>query len=171
MKQKTILEKFKEQEVALNVVAEALGFAFKMSICSEKEATLTLYKKGKKITNFEILNIRTRAETQIIIKSKNLVITDTLYYRFFMTFLSNYLYYENVEFVYQFHGGKYDSLIMTETELEKILGISMKDFRKNMHFSLKDELEKQPEINNYQKAFCVGSDFNMLFFVYNATSE
>ena len=60
------------------------------------------------------------------------------------------------------------SLIMTESELEKILNISIKNFRKNTHFSLKDQLEKQPLVSNYNDAFCISSDFGILFFVYNS---
>lgn len=60
---------------------------------------------------------------------------------------------------------------MTETELEKIANISMKDFRKNNFFNLKDVLEKQPILQNYEKALYITSDYGEIFFVYSAKSE
>ena len=60
---------------------------------------------------------------------------------------------------------------MSEQKLEKIANISMKNFRKQNHFSLKDELEKQPIISNYRKAFFIGLDYETLFFVYNFILE
>lgn len=103
MKDKTILEKFKEQETTLNMVTEALGFAFNITITSKNTATLRIYKKGEKVTTFEILNIEVKSQLQLIVKKENEIITDMLYYKYFTVFLFNYLYYETVKCLYQFH--------------------------------------------------------------------
>lgn len=47
----------------------------------------------------------------------------------------------------------------------------MKDFRKQNHLSLKDELEKQPIVPNYRNAFCINYDYGEVFFVYDVKSE
>lgn len=60
---------------------------------------------------------------------------------------------------------------MTETDLEKVTNISMKDFRANTHFTLKDVLEKQPQVPNYEKALYISSDYRELFFVYNSVTK
>lgn len=67
--------------------------------------------------------------------------------------------------------GEYNNLIVSERKLEKIANISMKNFRKQNHLSLKDALEKQPTILNYKKAFFTSLDYEMLFFVYDFISE
>lgn len=64
--------------------------------------------------------------------------------------------------------GKYDNLILTERELSKITGISLKNFKKQNHLSLKNVLEKQPMIVNYKKAFCTDWNYGTLFFVYDS---
>lgn len=60
---------------------------------------------------------------------------------------------------------------MSEAEIEKLANISMKNFRKNNHFNLKDILENQPTILGYEKALYITSDYGELFFIYNAKSE
>ncbi len=67
--------------------------------------------------------------------------------------------------------GKYNNLIMSEQQLGKISNISMKDFRKQNHLSLKDALEKQPIVSDYRNAFFVSLDYETLFFVYDFISE
>lgn len=67
--------------------------------------------------------------------------------------------------------GEYNNLIVSERNLEKIANISMKDFKKQNHLSLKDILEKQPIISNYKKAFFTSLDYETLFFVYDFISE
>lgn len=101
MKEKTILEKFKEQE--LHMITRAWGFIFDITINSKNTATLRIYKAGEKITHFDILTIEVKSQQQLIVKKENSIITDTLYYKYFTVFLFNYLYYETVECLYQFH--------------------------------------------------------------------
>lgn len=62
--------------------------------------------------------------------------------------------------------GKYNNLIMSEQQLGKISNISMKDFRKQNHLSLKDALEKQPIVSDYRKALFTSLDYETLFFIY-----
>lgn len=102
MKEKSILEKFKEQEQELNMITRAWGFIFDITINSKNTATLRLYKTKEKITNFEILTISVKSELQLAIKKENTIITDTLYYKYFIVFVYNYLYYDTMKFLYQF---------------------------------------------------------------------
>ena len=60
---------------------------------------------------------------------------------------------------------------MSEQKLEKIANISMKNFRKQNHFSLKDALEKQPIVSDYRNALFTSLDYETLFFVYNFILE
>lgn len=47
----------------------------------------------------------------------------------------------------------------------------MENFRKRNHFSLKDELEKQPVVPDYRRAFYANWDYGEIFFVYDVKSE
>ena len=67
--------------------------------------------------------------------------------------------------------GKYNNLIMSEQKLEKITNISMKNFRKQNHFCLKDVLEKQPTVVGYRKAFFTILGYDEIFFIYDSIDE
>lgn len=170
MEEKTVLEKLKEQEYALNAVAEAFGFSFMLTLHSKESATLKTYLLGKKITNFEILNVKVKSQLLLTIEKNNELITDTLYCKNFLVFIYNYLNYKDVEFFYQFNGGIYHNQMITESELSQIADVSMKNLRKK-YLSIKDEFENQPVLSNYKKAFCSGLDYGIIFFVYDSISE
>ncbi len=106
MEKKSIIEKFKEQEKILNVVAEALGFSINISIDSKNTASLRIYERGEKVTSFEILNIEVKSQLQLIVRKRNEVLANVLYYKYLVVFIYNYLNYQNIKFIYQFKGRK-----------------------------------------------------------------
>lgn len=106
MKANILLEDLKEHEEILNKVAERFNFSFKININSKKTANLILYKKSKNVTSFEILTIEVKSKLQFIIRKNNEIIVANLYYNFLLIFMYNYLYYENIQFIYQFNGRK-----------------------------------------------------------------
>lgn len=67
--------------------------------------------------------------------------------------------------------GKYDGLIVSEQRLEKMTSTSMKDFRKQNHFCLKDVLEKQPTVTGYRKAFFSSLGYDAIFYIYDSIDE
>lgn len=104
MKINTILEEFKENEKLMNLMANSLGFSLEIIVTSNKTAILKLIRKGKKVITFDILEIEVKSSLQLIIKNGEEIITDALYYKYLLTFIKHYLYYKNVEFIYQFNG-------------------------------------------------------------------
>ena len=153
MDYKTPIEKLKEHENDLNLKAGIRGFKLDITDNKNNTGSITIWKLNDNTKKFiETLNIEGIANFQIAIKKDNEILEHGLFLDNITKWIYNRINNEEIEFMYQFFGGKYNGKTMTRTEVESISNGKTEDLthiRQQGGTCHRKELDNQPLVNGY----------------------
>ena len=173
MDYKTVIEKLKEDEDNINIKANIRGF--KIAVIDNKNNTgsIMIWKldKNKKdmMTFVETLKIEGVASFQVNIKKDNEVLEHGLFLDNITQWIYNHLNNENIEFIYQFFGGKYNGKTMTRKEIESLSSGTTEDLthiRQLGGTCHRKELDNQPLVNGYLSPMFSHIDYGLVYLRY-----
>lgn len=171
MKEKmTIIEILKEQEQLLNALALVRGFSINIDLDKNNSdlGVLTVYCKKGKITYLYKFNIEKIFDAQINIKINNTILEKALFSNNLITWLFNFIYYDCINFLYRFFGGKYNNRIMEKEELEKECNFILRIPTREEFFSERTRCKSQPKINGYLKPRFSHMESGLIYFDYES---
>ena len=176
MQQKTIIELLKKDEDNINKKAKIRDFLIDITDNKDNTGTITIWKfnndteKLSELLKFvEVLNIEGVAGFQINIKKGNDILEENLYIDSITQWIYNRINKENVKFMYQFFGGKYDGKTMTRTEIEKLSSGKTEDLtyiRQQGIICHRKELDNQPLVNGYLSPMFSHIDYGSIYLRY-----
>lgn len=155
MDYKTPVKKLKEHEIDINIKAKIRGFIVDITDNKDNTGTIAVWKFDKNTetrTFVETLNIEGVASFQITIKKDNEILENGLFLDKITKWIYNRLNNENIEFLYQFFGGKYNGKTMTRAEVESLSSGTTEDLthiRQQGGTCHRKELDNQPLVNGY----------------------
>ena len=166
MKNKTAVERLKEDEENINIKAKIRGFMVEITDNNDNTGSITVWKFNKNKKNssemltfietqtfVEALNIEGIADFQVTIKKDNEILEHGLCLDNITQWIYNRLNNESIEFMYEFCGGKYNGKTMTRTEVESL-----------SHGTT--ELDKQPLVNGYLPPMFSQIDYGLVYLRY-----
>lgn len=168
MKKKTVIEKIKDYEQVLNLLAQIRGFTVVFKDNGNNSGTMIVQRKINKLIFLDFFDISGVFELQIDIKRDERILETALYINDIVRWIYNFIYYGEVDFLFQFHGGRYDNKLMTTQELQKISNTIIRKKAKNKYLNFRDELANLPSIDGYFTPRFSHMDYGIIFFVYNA---
>lgn len=83
-----------------------------------------------------------------------------------ITWLYNFIFYDQVDFLYKFHGGRYHNMVLEKKELEKSCHITIEHPNRDDFFNYKNIVKNQPCIIGYLSPFISHMDDGLIFFNY-----
>lgn len=159
MDYKTPVKKLKEHENDINIKARIRGFKVDITDNKNNTGSITIWKFNKNTkhlnemqTFIETLDIEGVADFQVTIKKDNEILEHGLFLDNITKWIYNRLNNENIEFMYEFIGGKYNGKTMTRTEVENISNGRTEDLthiRQQGGTCHREELDNQPLVNGY----------------------
>ena len=173
MDYKTVIEKLKEDEDNINIKANIRDF--KIAVIDNKNNTgsIMIWKldKNKKdmMTFVETLKIEGIASFQVNIKKDNEVLEHGLFLDNITQWIYNHLNNENIEFIYQFFGGKYNGKTMTRKEIESLSSGTTEDLthiRQLGGICHRKELDNQPLVKGYLSPMFSHIDYGLVYLRY-----
>lgn len=173
MDYKTVIEKLKEDEDNINIKANIRGF--KIAVIDNKNNTgsIMIWKldKNKKdmMTFVETLKIEGIASFQVTIKKDNEVLEHGLFLDKITQWIYNHLNNENIEFIYQFFGGKYNGKTMTRKEVDSLSSGTTEDLTQIRQLDgtcHRKELDNQPLVNGYLSPMFSHIDYGLVYLRY-----
>lgn len=170
MDYKTPIEKLKEHENDLNLKAGIRGFKLDITDNKNNTGSITIWKLNDNTKKFiETLNIEGVASFQIAIKKDNEILEHGLFLDNITKWIYNRLNNENIEFMYEFIGGKYNGKTMTRTEVENISNGRTEDLthiRQQGAICHREELDNQPLVNGYLSPMFSHIDYGLIYLRY-----
>lgn len=170
MDYKTPIEKLKEHENDLNLKAGIRGFKLDITYNKNNTGSITIWKLNDNTKKFiETLNIEGVASFQIAIKKDNEILEHGLFLDNITKWIYNRLNNENIEFMYEFIGGKYNGKTMTRTEVENISNGRTEDLthiRQQGAICHREELDNQPLVNGYLSPMFSHIDYGLIYLRY-----
>lgn len=170
MDYKTPIEKLKEHENDLNLKAGIRGFKLDITDNKNNTGSITIWKLNDNTKKFiETLNIEGIASFQIAIKKDNEILEHGLFLDNITKWIYNRLNNENIEFMYEFIGGKYNGKTMTRTEVENISNGRTEDLthiRQQGAICHREELDNQPLVNGYLSPMFSHIDYGLIYLRY-----
>ncbi len=166
MKNKTAVERLKEDEENINIKAKIRDFMVEITDNLNNTGSITIWKFNKNTKNLnemrtfietktfvETLEIEGVADFQVTIKKDNEILEHGLFLDNITQWIYNRLNNENIEFMYEFCGGKYNGKTMTRAEVESL-----------SHGTT--ELENQPLIDGYLSPMFSHIDYGLIYLRY-----
>ena len=164
MKNKTVITQIKEQEEILNLLSQLRGFMISINDNKDNTGTMTIQRKKHKIIYLDSFDISGIFESQINISRNGKILETGLYINDIIRWLYNFTNYDSLEFLYQFHGGIYNSRIMTTKELQKATNTIITKIEMNNYLNFEDQLTKLPIIPKYSKPTLSHIDYRTNIF-------
>lgn len=166
MENKTAVERLKEVEENINIKAKIRGFMVDITDNRNNNGSITIWEFNKNTkhlnemqtfietkTFVETLDIEGVADFQVTIKKDNEILEHGLSLDKITQWIYNRLNNENIEFMYEFIGGKYNGQTMTRTEVESL-----------SHGTT--ELENQPLVDGYLSPMFSHIDYGLIYLRY-----
>lgn len=182
MENKTSVERLKEVEEAINIKAKIRGFIVDITDNRNNNGSITIWEFNKNTkhlnemqtfmemkTFVETLDIEGVADFQITIKKDNEILEHGLFLDNITQWIYNRLNNENIEFMYEFIGGKYNGQTMTRTEVEIISSGTTEDLthiRQQGGTCHRKELDNQPLVNGYLSPMFSHIDYGLIYLRY-----
>ena len=165
MAHKTAVEKLKEHEYDMNIKAQVRNFKVEILDNGDNTGSITVWKFNKHKKNLsemltfietqtfvETLDIEGIADFQVSIKKENEILEDGLFLDKITKWIYNRLNNKNIEFMYEFVGGKYNGQTMTKAEVETLsrgLTEDLTHIRQKGGTCQRKELDNQPLVDGY----------------------
>lgn len=170
MDYKTPIEKLKEHENDLNLKAGIRGFKLDITDNKNNTGSITIWKLNDNTKKFiETLNIEGIASFQIAIKKDNEILEHGLFLDNITKWIYNRLNNENIEFMYEFIGGKYNGQTMTREEIESMSSGTTEDLthiRQQGGTCHRKELDNQPLVDGYLPPMFSHIDYGLIYLRY-----
>lgn len=182
MKNKTVVERLKEDEENINVKAKIRGFMVEITDNNDNTGSITIWKFNKNTKNLNemltFIETRTFVETldiegvacfQVTIKKDNEILEHGLVLDNITQWIYNRLNNESIDFMYQFFGGKYNGKTMTRTEVESLSSGTTEDLtqiRQQGGTCHRKELDNQPLVNGYLSPMFSHIDYGLIYLRY-----
>jgi|GEM_PF-1384717 hypothetical protein len=182
MENKTVIERLKEDEENINIKAKIRGFMVEITDDFNNNGSITIWKFNKNTktlnqletfietrTFVETLNIEGVASFQVTIKKDNEILEHGLYLDTITQWIYNRLNSVNIEFMYQFFGGKYNGQTMTREEIESISSGTTEDLtyiRQQSGTCHRKELDNQPLVDGYLSPMFSHIDYGLVYLRY-----
>lgn len=182
MAHKTAVEKLKEHEYDMNIKAQVRNFKVEITDNGDNTGSITVWKFNKNKKNLsemltfietqtfvETLDIEGIADFQVSIKKENEILEDGLFLDKITKWIYNRLNNKNIEFMYQFFGGKYNGQTMTREEIESISSGTTEDLthiRQQGAICHREELDNQPLVNGYLSPMFSHIDYGLIYLRY-----
>ncbi len=182
MKNKTAVERLKEDEENINIKAKIRGFMVEITDNLNNTGSITIWKFNKNEKNLnemltfietktfvETLDIAGVADFQVTIKKDNEILEHGLFLDKITQWIYNRLNNESIEFMYQFFGGKYNGKTMTKAEVESLSSGTTEDLthiRQQGGTCHRKELDNQPIVNGYLSPMFSHIDYGLVYLRY-----
>lgn len=182
MAHKTAVEKLKEHEYDMNIKAQVRNFKVEITDNRDNTGSITVWKFNKNKKNLsemltfietqtfvETLDIEGIGDFQVEIKKDNEILEHGLFLDKITKWLYNRLNNEDIEFMYEFVGGKYNGQTMTKAEVETISHGLTEDFthiRQEGGICHRKELDNQPLVNGYLSPMYSHIDYGLVYLRY-----
>lgn len=182
MEHKTAVEKLKEHEYDMNIKAQIRNFKVEILDNGDNTGSITVWKFNKHKKNLsemltfietqtfvETLDIEGIADYQVTIKKDKEILEDGLFLDKVTKWLYNRLNNENIEFMYEFVGGKYNGQTMTRAEVETLshgLTEDLTHIRQKGGTCQRKELDNQPLVNGYLSPMFSHIDYGLVYLRY-----
>lgn len=182
MEHKTAVEKLKEHEYDMNIKAQVRNFKVEITDNGDNTGSITVWKFNKNKKNLsemltfietqtfvETLDIEGIADFQVSIKKENEILEDGLFLDKITKWIYNRLNNENIEFMYEFVGGKYNGQTMTKAEVETLsrgLTEDLTHIRQKGGTCQRKELDNQPLVDGYLSPMFSHIDYGLVYLRY-----
>lgn len=182
MEHKTAVEKLKEHEYDINIKAQVRNFKVEIADNGDNTGSITVWKFNKNKKNLsemltfietqtfvETLDIEGIADFQVSIKKENEILEDGLFLDKITKWIYNRLNNENIEFMYEFVGGKYNGKTMTKAEVETLshgLTEDLTHIRQKGGTCQRKELDNQPLVDGYLSPMFSHIDYGLIYLRY-----
>lgn len=182
MENKTAVERLKEVEEAINIKAKIRGFIVDITDNRNNNGSITIWEFNKNTkhlnemqtfmemkTFVETLDIEGVADFQVSIKKDNEILEHGLFLDNITKWIYNRLNNEDIEFMYEFIGGKYNGQTMTRIEVESISNGKTEDLthiRQQGGTCHREELDNQPLVNGYLSPMFSHIDYGLIYLRY-----
>lgn len=182
MEHKTAVEKLKEHEYDMNIKAQIRNFKVEILDNGDNTGSITVWKFNKNKKNLsemltfietqtfvETLDIEGIADFQVSIKKENEILEDGLFLDKITKWIYNRLNNENIEFMYEFVGGKYNGQTMTKAEVETLsrgLTEDLTHIRQKGGTCQRKELDNQPLVDGYLSPMFSHIDYGLVYLRY-----
>lgn len=182
MAHKTAVEKLKEHEYDMNIKAQVRNFKVEITDNGDNTGSITVWKFNKNKKNLsemltfietqtfvETLDIEGIADFQVSIKKENEILEDGLFLDKITKWIYNRLNNKNIEFMYEFVGGKYNGQTMTKAEVETLshgLTEDLTHIRQKGGTCQRKELDNQPLVDGYLSPMFSHIDYGLVYLRY-----
>lgn len=182
MKNKTAVERLKEDQENINIKAKIRCFMIEITDNLNNTGSITIWKFNKNEKNLnemltfietktfvETLDIEGVASFQVTIKKDNEILEHGLFLDKITQWIYNRLNNESIEFMYEFCGGKYNGKTMTRTEVESLSSGTTEDLthiRQQGGTCHRKELDNQPLVNGYLSPMFSHIDYGLIYLRY-----
>ena len=182
MEHKTAVEKLKEHEYDMNIKAQIRNFKVEILDNGDNTGSITVWKFNKNKKNLsemltfietqtfvETLDIEGIADFQVSIKKENEILEDGLFLDKITKWIYNRLNNKNIEFMYEFVGGKYNGQTMTKAEVETLshgLTEDLTHIRQKGGTCQRKELDNQPLVDGYLSPMFSHIDYGLVYLRY-----
>lgn len=182
MEHKTAVEKLKEHEYDINIKAQVRNFKVEIADNGDNTGSITVWKFNKNKKNLsemltfietqtfvETLDIEGIADYQVTIKKDKEILEDGLFLDKITKWIYNRLNNENIEFMYEFVGGKYNGQTMTKAEVETLshgLTEDLTHIRQKGGTCHRKELDNQPLVDGYLSPMYSHIDYGLVYLRY-----
>lgn len=182
MAHKTAVEKLKEHEYDMNIKAQIRNFKVEILDNGDNTGSITVWKFNKNKKNLsemltfietqtfvETLDIEGIADFQVSIKKENEILEDGLFLDKITKWIYNRLNNKNIEFMYEFVGGKYNGQTMTKAEVETLshgLTEDLTHIRQKGGTCQRKELDNQPLVDGYLSPMFSHIDYGLVYLRY-----
>lgn len=179
---RTPVEELKEHENDINIMAKIRGFIVDITDNRNNNGSITIWKINKNTkhlnemqtfietkTFVETLDIEGVSGFQVTIKKDNEILEYGLSLTKITPWIYNRLNNENIEFMYQFFGGKYNGQTMTRIEVESISNGKTEDLthiRQQGGTCHREELDNQPLVDGYLSPMFSHIDYGLIYLRY-----
>lgn len=182
MAHKTAVEKLKEREYDINIKAQIRNFKVEITDNGDNTGSITVWKFNKNKKNLsemltfietqtfvETLDIEGIADFQVSIKKENEILEHGLFLDKITKWIYNRLNNENIEFMYELVGGKYNGKTMTKAEVETLshgLTEDLTHIRQKCGTCHRKELDNQPLVDGYLSPMYSHIDYGLVYLRY-----
>ena len=182
MEHKTAVEKLKEHEYDINIKDQIRNFKVEILDNGDNTGSITVWKFNKNKKNLsemltfietqtfvETLDIEGIADFQVSIKKENEILEDGLFLDKITKWIYNRLNNKNIEFMYEFVGGKYNGQTMTKAEVETLshgLTEDLTHIRQKGGTCQRKELDNQPLVDGYLSPMFSHIDYGLVYLRY-----
>ena len=173
MDYKTVIERLKDNEDNIKIKAEIRNFKIVITDNKNNTGSITVWKldnnKKDMMTFVETLKIEGISSFQVNIKKGNEILEHGLFLDKITQWIYNRINNENIKFIYQFFGGKYNGKTMTKKEVESLSSSTTKDLTQIRQLGgtcHRKGLDNKPLVKAYLSPMFSHIDYGLVYLRY-----